>query len=55
MARIRKEGSKISFAGLGLKPAEDVALIKILKKKEISYKKVVRMLVRRWMEEELKH
>lgn len=51
MARTRKNGSTRSFSGLGLKQSEDKVLVSILKKKEISYKKVARMLFRKWIEE----
>lgn len=40
-----------SFSGLGLKPSEDKILISILKEKQISFKQVLRVLVRSWIEE----
>lgn len=51
MARKREQGSTRPFSGLGLKPSEDKVLVSILAKKEISYKKVARMLFRQWIDE----
>jgi hypothetical protein len=52
MARKRKPTSKVPFLGLGLKKQEEKLLQDILEKKDISGKRVLRMLVRDWMEKE---
>jgi len=50
MARKRNPKSKVPFLGLGLKKEEEVLLERILNKKDVSGKRVMRMLIRDWME-----
>lgn len=51
MARPRDKKSKLSFAGLGLKPEEDDQLKVLLKEQDLSVRQLVRALVRQWMVE----
>ncbi len=50
MARKRSKNSKSSFNGLGLHPSHDVLLIKALKDNELSCQKLVRALVKEWLQ-----
>lgn len=52
MARIRIKGNS-SFAGYGLKPSDDVKLVKILNQKELSAKKLVRALLKEWIDKQI--
>ena len=51
MARKRDPKSNNPFSGLGLKPEEDKKLTELLEQKDLSYKQVVRALIRQWMAE----
>lgn len=52
MARPKK--TNISFLSLGLEVNEDKQLIAILKEKDISGKQLLRVLVRKWLKENVK-
>lgn len=52
MARTKNKSSKIPFDGLGLEPAEETELKRLLKVKDISMNQLKRALVRTWMEEQ---
>jgi len=49
MARPRQPGSKLPFSGLGLTKDEDRKLIRILIKEDISFKKLARRLIRKYL------
>lgn len=50
MARPKK--TDISFMSLGLEPAQDKQLIRLLKDKDISGKQLLRFLVKGWLKEQ---
>lgn len=50
MARKRGKNSRSSFNGLGLTEQEDMQLIRALKANELSCQKLVRVLVREWLD-----
>lgn len=49
MSRLRKKGSKVPFAGLGLKPEEEEKLKKMLQDEGYSCRQLMKGMVRQWM------
>jgi hypothetical protein len=52
MAREKAKNSKTTFMGLGLDPDEEAPLIKLIEKRDLTARRLIRRLLRIWVEEE---